>query len=84
MVIYTDNKLFINDEIKLINSCLFNMASEYEEPDAYDENSRLFNYFKYLYDNKLYGIKSLALLILKNITEKYITIFTKIDNLLDF
>ena len=55
-----------------------------KNPDAYDENSRLFNYFKYLYDNKLYGIKSLALLILKNITEKYITIFTKIDNLLDF
>ena len=40
----------LNDEIKLINSCLFNMASEYEEPDAYDENSRLFNYFKYLSD----------------------------------
>ena len=72
MVIYTDNRLFIDDEIKLINSCLFNMASEYEEPDAYDENSRLFNYFKYLYDNKLYGIKSSALV---NIEEYYRRIY---------
>lgn len=72
MVIYTDNRLFIDDEIKLINTCLFNMASEYEEPDAYDENSRLYNYFKYLYDNKLYGIKSLALV---NIEEYYRKIY---------
>lgn len=68
MVIYTDNRLFIDDEIKLINSCLFIMASEYEEPDVYDENSRLFNYFKYLYENKLYGIKALAI---ANIEEYY-------------
>lgn len=72
MVIYTDNRLFIDDEIKLINTCLFNMASEYEEPDAYDENSRLYNYFKYLYDNKLYGIKSLALV---NIEKYYRKIY---------
>lgn len=72
MVIYTDNRLFIDDEIKLINTALFNMASEYEEPDAYDENSRLYNYFKYLYDNKLYGIKSLALV---NIEEYYRKIY---------
>ena len=72
MIIYTDNRLFIDDEIKLINTSLFNMASEYEEPDAYDENSRLYNYFKYLYDNKLYGIKSLALV---NIEEYYRKIY---------
>ena len=72
MVIYTDNRLFIDDEIKLINTSLFNMASEYEEPDAYDENNRLYNYFKYLYDNKLYGIKSLALV---NIEEYYRKIY---------
>lgn len=72
MVIYTDNRLFIDDEIKLINTSLFNMASEYEEPYAYDENSRLYNYFKYLYDNKLYGIKSLALV---NIEEYYRKIY---------
>lgn len=29
MVIYTDNRLFIDDEIKLINTGLFNIASEY-------------------------------------------------------
>ena len=90
MVIYTDNRLFIDDEIKLINTALFNMASEYEEPDAYDENSRLYNYFKYLYDNKLYGIKSLALV---NIEEYYRKIynnysknrqFTKFLDLLSF
>lgn len=68
MVIYKDNRLFIEDEIKLINRCLFELALEYEEPDTYDENNRLFNYFKYLYDNKLYGIKSLAL---NNIEEIY-------------
>ena len=73
MVIYTDNRLFIDDEIKLINTALFNMASEYEEPDAYDENSRLYNYFKYLYDNKLYAIKSLALV---NIEEYYRKIYS--------
>ena len=68
MVIYTDNRLFIDDEINLINTCLFNMASEYEEPNDFDENSRLLNYFKYLYDNKLYGVKSLALV---NIEESF-------------
>ena len=49
-IIYTDNRLFIDDEIKLINNCLFNLAFEFEEPDAYDENNRLYNYFKYLYE----------------------------------
>lgn len=77
MVIYTDNRLFIDDEIKLINSCLFNMASEYEEPDAYDENSRLFNYFKYLYDNKLYGIKALALVNIEEYYRKVYNNFSK-------
>ena len=90
MLIYTDNRLFIDDEIKLINTSLFNMASEYEEPDAYDENNRLYNYFKYLYDNKLYGIKSLALV---NIEEYYRKIyinysknrqFTRFLNLLSY
>lgn len=90
MIIYTDNRLFIDDEIKLINTSLFNMASEYEEPDTYDENSRLFNYFKYLYENKLYGIKSLALV---NVEETYRKIcdnysknrqFTRFLNLLSF
>lgn len=71
-IIYRDNRLFINDEIKLINSCLFELASNYEEPDYFDENSRLFNYFKYLYDNQLYGIKSLAF---DNIEEMYRKIY---------
>ena len=72
LVIYADNSLFIDDEIKLINSCLFKMASEYEEPDAYDENHRLLNYFIYLYNNELYGIKALAL---ANIEEYYRKIY---------
>ena len=61
MVIYKDNRIFINDEIKNINNCLFDLAAEYKEPDFFDENNRLYNYFKYLYDNKLFEIKTFAL-----------------------
>lgn len=72
MIIYTDNRLFINDEIKLINKCLFDLALDYSEPDSFDENNRLFNYFNFLYKNKLYGIKQLAL---DNIEETFRKIY---------
>lgn len=74
MVIYEDNRLFIDDEIKLINNCLFDFALEYDEPYSYDENNQLFNYFKYLYENKLYGIKALAL---NNIEDTYRKVYNK-------
>ncbi len=74
MVIYEDNRLFIDDEIKLINNCLFDFALEYDEPYSYDENNQLFNYFKYLYENKLYGIKALAL---NNVEETYRKVYNK-------
>ena len=76
-IIYTDNRLFIDDEIKLINNCLFNLAFEFEEPDAYDENNRLYNYFKYLYEKKLYGIKSMALLNIEEIYRRIYNDFSK-------
>lgn len=71
-IIYADSSLFIEDEIRLINSCLFNMASEYEEPNVFDENNRLYRYFTYLYENNLYVVKSLALV---NIEEYYKKIY---------
>ena len=77
MVVYEDNRLFIDDEIKLINNCLFDFALEYDEPYSYDENNQLFNYFKYLYKNKLYGIKALALNNIEETYRKVYNIFNK-------
>ena len=67
-VIYKDNRLYIDDEVKLIHNCLFEIASEFKEPDVFDNNNQLLNYFKFLYNEKLYDIRLLAI---ENLEEMY-------------
>ena len=54
---YDKNSSYIDDEIDLINSNLSTIALSYEEPFDFDDNDKLLNYIKYLYENNLYGIK---------------------------
>lgn len=58
---YYNNITYIDDEIKVINDELCKIAMTFNEPDDFDSNDMLFNFFNYLYKNNLNGIKSLAL-----------------------
>lgn len=60
-IIYDNNNTYIDDEIKTINEDLFSAALEFNEPDDFDGNNKLFNYFNHLYKNDLIGIKNIAL-----------------------
>lgn len=66
-VIYDENSMYIDDEIKLINENLFTIASNFNEPDDFDESDKLLNYFKYLYGNDLIGARKLALTQLEEV-----------------
>lgn len=56
-IVYDENSMYIGDEIKLINENLLELANSFSEPDDFDDNNRLFNYFNYLYQNDLNGIR---------------------------
>lgn len=56
-IIYDENSMYVGDEIKLINENLFEIANNFSEPDDFDDNNKLFNYFNYLYKNDLNGVK---------------------------
>lgn len=58
---YYNNIAYIDDEIKVMNDELCKIAMTFNEPDDFDSNDMLFNFFNYLYKNNLNGIKSLAL-----------------------
>jgi len=58
---YCNNVTYIDDEIKVINDELCKIAMTFNEPDDFDSNDMLFNFFNCLYKNNLNGIKSLAL-----------------------
>lgn len=58
---YYNNVTYIDDEIKIINDELCKIAITFNEPDDFDSNDMLFNFFNHLYKNNLNGIKSLAL-----------------------
>lgn len=60
-IIMANNSIYLNDEIRIISKSLYDLALDYEEPYNYDENNILYNYFKFLYENKLNSIKSIAL-----------------------
>lgn len=60
-IIYDENSMYISDEIKLINENLFQIANTYYEPEDFDSNNKLFNYFKYLYKNELNGVRRYAI-----------------------
>lgn len=67
---YYNNIKYIDDEIKVINDELCKIAMTFNEPDDFDSNNMLFNYFNYLYKNNLNGIKSLALEQLYDIVKR--------------
>lgn len=71
-VIYYDNRVYINEELNLINKSLVNFAASYTYPYAFDDNNRLYNYYDFLYKNNLVEIKSLAL---EQLREYYISIY---------
>ena len=60
-IIYDEHSMYIADEIKLINKNLLDFASDFSEPDDFDETNKLFNYFNYLYQNNLNGVRKFAL-----------------------
>ena len=57
-IVYDENSVYIEDEIKLILKNLFELANDYSEPNDFDENRKLFNYLNYLYKNNLDGVRS--------------------------
>lgn len=60
-IIYDENGLYIDDEIKLINENIFKIANNFSEPDDFDNNNKLFNYFSYLYQNDLNGVRKISI-----------------------
>lgn len=69
-IVYDENSAYIGDEIKLINENLFEIANQFSEPDDFDDNNRLFNYFNHLYEKDLNGIINLAISQLEETTRK--------------
>lgn len=60
-IIYDENSIYVGDEIKLINENLFELANTFSEPDDFDDNDKLFNYFNYLYQNNLTGVRKFSI-----------------------
>lgn len=69
-IIYDENSMYIGDEIKLINENFFEFASNFSEPGDFDENNKLFNYFNYLYQNKLDGVRRISIYQLEEMARK--------------
>jgi len=60
-IVYDENSMYIGDEIKLINENLLEIANNFSEPDDFDNNNKLFNYFNYLYQNDLNGVRKFSI-----------------------
>lgn len=60
-IVYDENSMYIGDEIKLINENLLEFANNFSEPDDFDDNNKLFNYFNYLYQNDLNGVRKFSI-----------------------
>lgn len=58
-ILYDENSIYIEDEIKVINKNLLELANSFTEPYEFDDNNRLFNYFNHLYQNDLNGVRKL-------------------------
>lgn len=61
VLIYEEQEFFINDEINLINSSLFEKEFKYNQLEEFDENDMIYNYFDFLYKNNLERVKQLAI-----------------------
>ena len=64
-IIYDENSMYIGDEIKLINENLFKFANNFADPNDFDDNDSLFNYFNYLYQNDLNEVRQFSISQLK-------------------
>lgn len=60
-IVYDENSMYIGDEIKLINENLLELANNFSEPNDFDDNNKLFNYFNYLYQNDLNGVRKFSI-----------------------
>ena len=60
-IIYDENSMYVGDEIKLINENLLELANDFSEPNDFDDNNKLFNYFNYLYQNDLNGVRKISI-----------------------
>lgn len=60
-IVYDENSMYIGDEIKLINENLLDLANNFSEPDDFDDNNKVFNYFNYLYQNDLNGVRKFSI-----------------------
>ena len=60
-IVYDENSMYIGDEIKLINENLLELANDFSEPNDFDDNNKLFNYFNYLYQNDLNGVRKFSI-----------------------
>lgn len=71
-IILDQNSLYLDDEVKLINTDMFAMTNnDFHELSYYDENNKLFNYINHLYSNNLYGIKEYAISQLSETARKF-------------
>ena len=60
-IIYDEHSMYIADEIKLINKNLFDFANQFSEPDDFDDDNKLFNYFNFLYQKDLNGVRKYSI-----------------------
>lgn len=60
-IVYDENSMYIGDEIKLINENLLELANKFSEPNDFDDNNKLFNYYNYLYQNDLNGVRKFSI-----------------------
>lgn len=71
-IILDQKSLYLNDEIKLINTDMFAMTNnDFCETSYYDENNKLFNYINHLYSNNLYRVKEYAISQLSETARKF-------------
>lgn len=71
-IIFDQNSLYLDDEVKLINTDMFAMTNnDFHETLYYDENNKLFNYINHLYSNNLYGIKENVISQLSETARKF-------------
>lgn len=66
-IIYDENSIYIDDEIKLISKNLLEFANDFSEPDNFDGNNMLLNYLIYLYHNDLKGVRKIVLYQLEEV-----------------
>lgn len=60
-IIYNRYEIYIDDELNIIHKYYFGKADDFFGATEFDETRFLLNYFLYLYDNKLDGVRIVAI-----------------------